>query len=376
MGGICVSYILFNHITRIRNLIDKNNTNELKLLLSRHPKYTHLKCDREGNSLLFYAINKGKDEIVKLLLEFGADPNQVHPKTQFSPLYAACTLKTHFSDSMNVLSASVSQDLASNDHITVKKIVKFLISHGANVNKVIKINDIWTSPLILAVEHQNYGAIDSLLESNKLNINYQEPINAKTAFHSACLIGNIFLLVKLLNMGANPYLRLKDGNTVIHLLASNSKDDTSCFIAVLRHTKYLINLNTRNSLGQTPLMIAAMRNKKNMLKYLLDNNASLDECDNSGKTVLYYARQSSCLNLLDSFSRMKRIQVKKRSQLNLSKMSLNMDNSNSNKKKFKYLSTHSLVDPHKDNLSVVNEDLALNKVYYDLTPSDEGDESK
>ena len=114
MGGICVSYIFFNHITRIRNLIDKNCKNELKFFLSRNPHYSTIQCDRDENSLLFYSINKGKDEIVKLLLELGVDPNQTHPKTKLSPLLTACTLKTHLSDSMNVLSTSISQDLTSN----------------------------------------------------------------------------------------------------------------------------------------------------------------------------------------------------------------------------------------------------------------------
>lgn len=66
--------------------------------------------------------------------------------------------------------------------------------------------------------------------------------------------------------------------------------------------------------GQTPLMFACMKNKLNLVKILLDYDACSDVKDVNGKNAAGYAKNNeSCLFLLNSFSKMKKITMKKKS---------------------------------------------------------------
>ena len=63
---------------------------------------------------------------------------------------------------------------------------------------------------------------------------------------------------------------------------------------------------------QTPLMLAALKNKQSLVKQMLDYEASIDATDKQGKTALSYASKSyASLNLLKSFQKIKMISFRK-----------------------------------------------------------------
>ena len=74
--------------------------------------------------------------------------------------------------------------------------------------------------------------------------------------------------------------------------------------------------------NQTALMLAAARNKQNMVKFLLDYNASIKEVDKNGLTVTEYTKQNSCSLLLNSYVHMNR----KKESMRSSQISLAISN--------------------------------------------------
>jgi len=114
-------------------------------------------------------------------------------------------------------------------------------------------------------------------------------------------------------------LKSNDGNGCLHWSAMSDKDDIGIFQLLVRHFKANANeadliafINDKNEKLQTPLMFASMQNKTNCVKFLLDNGASIEHQDKSNQTALDYAKQNSCMHLLESYLKLKRNQNNKR----------------------------------------------------------------
>lgn len=122
-------------------------------------------------------------------------------------------------------------------------------------------------------------------------------------------------------------LKSKEGNTCLHWLALSDKDDITAFQMIINYLTrqyeaennaknnsltdpmYFENLdaylrkfiNETNNESQTALMFASMKNKQNLVKTLLDYDASIDTKDKNGQTALNYAKLNSSAQLLNSY---------------------------------------------------------------------------
>lgn len=103
--GSLVSAAKAGDVARVRELLDNGgNPNELE----------------QGFSALMYACERGNLELVKLLVDRGADVNAREPAFHFTPLMAAASGKG-FSD-------------GAEKEIRALNIVELLVQHGAEVN--------------------------------------------------------------------------------------------------------------------------------------------------------------------------------------------------------------------------------------------------
>lgn len=375
MGNNCCSFLFEKAVETLKKSIDKNDAEKVKELIANNPKL--LNCNNinnTSNTPLLYAIETHRPEICELLLDLGADANLSNPQTKLTPMHCICSqsgFKYVSTPTPINYESPISYEHGSRAEIVktesnssankreysselIFKIIKSLHSHGAELNRTIPMQNIdensqklvtnMYTPLMVAVENRNLTAIEALVAC-KVDINFQEAETNRTALHLACLTGNSTIVQKLLECGANAFLKSKDGNSVVHYLAINNKDDSACLLALLRHTENLLDLNLKNNRGQTALMYAAQRNKKNLLKCLLDNNALPEIKDSNGLTAQNYAKRSSCNALLASFNNLKKLSEKKSSSLAQSKLSLSLKdslNSSSPESEYYSFSTQSL----------------------------------
>jgi ankyrin repeat protein len=222
---------------------------------------------------LLYAARKGCVECAKFLVEGGADVNQTDPEN-VSPLLLA-TLNLNF-------------DVAA-----------FLVKHGANVNKW----DLWgRSPL--------YAAVDM----NTL------PVGGRADRPSTSTTTGLQLIEMLLAAGANPNLQLKlfppyrslrddrgaDGLLGIGttpLLRAAKAGDVPAMRLLLAHGA---NPNLPTDRGITPLMAAAGNGSAGLdtrgrykteaqaveaVSLLLDAGVDVNQRDSQGQTALHGAAQ-------------------------------------------------------------------------------------
>ncbi|HIX19567.1 MAG TPA: ankyrin repeat domain-containing protein [Candidatus Akkermansia intestinigallinarum] len=212
--------------------------------------------DESGTSLLLAATLLNRDDMVRCLLEHGADIHQEKDPC-VTPLIAAAI--TGNVNVMDVLLADPRSDINE--------------SAGNGF-----------TPLIIA---SGTGAISSVqvlsalgADPDKCDADGTSPLQA--AFESDAYTPEIVRC--LLEHGADPNLANKRGLTPLHKAVGHG--NATCVSLLLRHGA---RIDRADKAGMTPLMYAAARADEPIVRTLLDNRASVHRRDSSGRTPLIYA---------------------------------------------------------------------------------------
>lgn len=212
--------------------------------------------DESGTSLLLAATLLNRDDMVRCLLEHGADIHQEKAPC-VTPLIAAAV--TGNINVMDVLLADPRSDINE--------------SAGNGV-----------TPLIIA---SGTGAISSVqvlsalgADPNKCDTEGTSPLQA--AFESDAYTPEIVRC--LLEHGADPNLANKHGLTPLHKAVSHG--NATCVSLLLSNGA---KIDHADQAGMTPLMYAAARADEPIVRALLNNRASVHRKDSSGRTPLIYA---------------------------------------------------------------------------------------
>jgi len=261
-----------------------------------------------GNmSPLMYAAREGKIDAARLLLNAGAQVNEVD-KNDISPLFMAI----------------------SNNH---PDMARFLIEKGANINA----KDWYgRTPLFAAVEMRNadmdYRTFEllqtpedrkAMLDFIKMlldkgvdpNIQVTEvpPLRSwmyllggslawvdftgQTPFLLASLSGDVSTMRLLLEYKADPKIATYGGTTPLMAAAgvnwvfnqTYTEGEPALLEAIKLCVELGMDVNAKNSMGLTPLMGAANRGSDLIIEYLVSKGAKLDAKDNVGRTPYNWA---------------------------------------------------------------------------------------
>lgn len=282
----------------------------------------------------------------------------------------------------------------------LRDMIHLLAEKGADLNKSIQMTDNgeqknYANPLLLSMYNYNLIAADELLKMG-CDCNYQEEGKRLSCLDLVCYLSSVEMVNLLLNDEMR-FVKLKidikslNGNNCLHWLALSKKnEDLNIFQLIINfltkrfehsnfsspthsessNTSSLVEngrafylnsldehlksfLDQQNNEMQTPLMLAASRNKQNLVKQLLDYEASIDLEDKYGKTAINYASKNhACLNLLKSFNKIKMISIKKNS-LKYSKSVPNPGNVTNTIDSNTKTSTTITVEPFKNNFAKV-----------------------
>jgi ankyrin repeat protein len=244
-----------------------------------------------GLTALTLAAREGDMESAKLLLDRGANVNQV-TEYGWSPLLTA-TNNRHY------------------------KLAEYFIERGANVNLANKGN--WT-PLYLATDNRNIEGGDfpvpkpdiDHLDYIKFLLDHGANPNARardntltrtiftmqwffeagaTPFIRAAQSGDIDLLKLLLKYGADPMLKTDFGDTALTAAAGIGWVEGVTYEhspkANVETVKLLLDLgldpNAANNDGRTPLMGAALKGRNEVVQLLVDRGARLEQRDRGSR---------------------------------------------------------------------------------------------
>ncbi|KAG5800550.1 hypothetical protein H9Q69_000437 [Fusarium xylarioides] len=208
---------------------------------------------KTGKTALHLAIGTGRADLVQLLLELVADPNQ-KDEAGFVP----------FATAMNGYVECIEE----------------LLKHGALINAAKRPKDDQLSgitPLLIAVAQSEKAAVDKLLEHGA---------EIGRSVHVAAMTGEAEIAETLFQKLDDPNVYDGEFGTPLHAAVACSNDEMVKFILALRG----IDVNITGPAGRTALGIAAsITEGEDIVKYLVDAQADPNIRDHEGKTPLDHA---------------------------------------------------------------------------------------
>jgi uncharacterized protein len=244
-----------------------------------------------GLTALTFAAREGDLESARLLVDAGADINQT-TEYGWTPLLTA----------------------TNNRHYVLGK---YLIEHGADVNKANKGS--WT-PLYIATDNRNIEGGDypvpkpdmDHLEFIKVLLQHGADPNARakdntltrtiftmqwfyeegcTPFVRAAQSSDTELMQLLLDWGADPFIPTAFGDTALTAAGgigwvegvTYERSPKENFEAVKMLVYLGLDVNAANRDGRTPLMGAAIKGRNDVVQFLVDHGAKLDQRDGGSR---------------------------------------------------------------------------------------------
>ncbi|KAK1248783.1 hypothetical protein MKX08_007003 [Trichoderma sp. CBMAI-0020] len=209
--------------------------------------------DSNGYTPFIWAVNKGHEAIVQLLLEKGADVEAKEMRGQ-TPLSIA---------------------VERGD----KAIIQLLLEKGANVEAKDRRG---YTPLLLAIGRGDKAIIQLLLKKGA-------DVEAKEMFDPAPLIiavarGDKAIVQLLLEKGADVEAKEMRGQTLLSIAVE--RGDKAIIQLLLKKGA---DIEAKDIISQTPLWLAVERGHKAIIQLLLEKGANIEARDTSGWTPLFLA---------------------------------------------------------------------------------------
>lgn len=279
------------------------------MLLPRFPEALAKKLLRQGKAVniynesgetaLYYALRSRQPDMVRLLLEHGANPNQ-----------------KLFNDSRPVHVAA-----RSSRESGLKKI-KYLAKAGADLDYE---NGAGRTPLDVAQNYDNKKIASYLIERTRGRKSESESEQFR-ALHEAAEIGDLDLVKELVKNGKALNRRNEKGATPLIVAAENLNEKVVSYLleagadptvvddrgntALLHMAPYdteisreLIDkgapVDQANDTGITPLMKAVQFKYIDLAKQLIDQGANVDATDAKGRSLNTYARYTEAQEFVD-----------------------------------------------------------------------------
>ena len=221
--------------------------------------------DVDGVTALVVAIINAHYDVAALLIENGADPN-VADITGMTPLYADVDMNTlQFMHGRPPSKAS--------GRLSAVDVAKLLLAYGAEPDPALKTS--------------------TLQRHNTAGNRFLGP--GTTPLMRAAKSGDVVLMHALLDAGANPQLRQKNGNTLLILAAGfgrkfdqnadsleyETATEADLLAGVSECVRLGLNPNETNDAGETAMHVAA---GESIVRYLAAHDGRLDVKNKDGKT--------------------------------------------------------------------------------------------
>ena len=256
-----------------------------------------------GFTALLFAAQQGDIASARLLLAAGADINEATPKNGTALVVAAASGREDFaifllenganpnaSDTYGVtaLHYAIPRGIAGIDSVSVvfrpyqevppdmQKLVKSLIAHKANPNATI------------AKDFPPYSRSPYALQTSLVGV---------TPFLLAAAAADVGLMRTLLEAGADPQMKARDGATALMMAAGvgridereNEQEEANAVEAAKLALMLGNDINAPNDKGRTALHGAAWTGANAMVEFLVEKGANLNAKDRGGHTPLALA---------------------------------------------------------------------------------------
>ncbi|XP_008205448.1 putative ankyrin repeat protein RF_0381 isoform X2 [Nasonia vitripennis] len=251
-----------------------NHTNIAKWLLSQNCPVNPENQKFSQKTVLHLAVSLGKAELVKIILKKGASVTVSNDRLE-TPLHISCKRRKP-------------EVLLKNDVLTI---IKLLLKHGAPINAKGGLCE--ETPLLFAIKNKHHcGKIVKLLLSNGANVNDYD-MYRKTALHIAVENSDRKMIKLLLEHNADVNVKNCNGRTPLHLAVRGRYIDIAKML--LSHGADVNDIiYDFEEYRWTALHIAVKNKDEKMIKLLLEYNSNVNAKEDHYRTPLHIASVSHC----------------------------------------------------------------------------------
>lgn len=269
---ICTA-IKYSYIEIVKILLDANKNNIGISIIDIKDKNLRIP--------LHYAISLENLECVKLLLEYGSNPNIV-TKDGYNSLHLAVKSRSF-------------------------EMCELIIQYIADINGKCETGE---TAIHIACNLQLINIV-VLLINNKININVTDHSHEITPLHYSVLLNNSNLIAILLKHGANPNIQDIYGNTPLHYSIIENNFEIFMLLTNSIVTKNIINMNMWNIDGEIPLHLVLKNNSENITDYIdqIISKSNLSIQNNEGNTCLHYLIKLDLWKIYTSVLEKKRLDI-------------------------------------------------------------------
>ncbi len=283
----------------IHEAVEQGDIEAVREILGTSPDQVGIK-DARNNMPLHLAASGGNLEIVKMLVEAGADVNAGDNEND-TPLHISAmdTSKAAISYYLLEHGASVNyedQFKTTPFHFAAIggdiALISLMLDKGANVNAA---NANRITPLCYAAGRRHPEAVRLLL-SKGADINHIKNHGERPVFDAA-RGGLVEIMEIFIQNGAD--INVVDSNNIGLLVPAAEFDRNVDMISFLINKG--LDPNAASNNGLTPLLLASWRGNINIARALLDHGASPNIASESGELPLHSAVESKNLELCELF---------------------------------------------------------------------------
>ena len=240
--------------------------------------------DKNGTTPLHLAARHGRDIIVTKLLFLGDKEKATLSKRLQKLLESEKGLlwRAELVNAQNNFGLAPLHYAALGGHTEV---IELLLEQGAKINIT---NDQGRTPLFMAARNGREKVVDILSKRSGIELERGDN-NALTPLAAAVLNGHSRILARLLQRGADPRVKNKNGMAPLHL--ASKRGEVKTIVVLLKALNDNANIDEHDKSGNTPLHYATQTGKKNVVMELLKAGADSSLRNNDNKTARDIAQE-------------------------------------------------------------------------------------
>lgn len=266
------------------------NTNPLVVRTMLRIGYPVNEKNIEGRTPLMYSSLNVNDEIAGILIDNGADVNEVDATGKKAYCYVLeQTQSTKIVKKMAALS-----NFANDEHVrwlflaavagyNNLPMLKYVLKLGADINTKNSDN---RSVLHFAASSSVNPKVLQFLVKSGLDVNALDDIKATPFLYAARGNQSPEALMTLLQLGADPHITHNDKRSALHIACEQNPSLATVEFLV---KSGLFNINEKDSLGFSPFLYSTANPNLDVMKMLVKNGADTKATDSEGCNALCVA---------------------------------------------------------------------------------------